>query len=443
MKRWLTWACALAAACVLAVAASGCGGSDGDAADGGTTVSGSAGAPDPSRVRGKIVVWDVFYKSFPDYTRAVPLLDRAFQEKYPNVTVEHVAQPFDEYPALLQAAFTGREGPDVMMMLTAGIRQFRNGLEQLNDRISPEMKEMLMGWENVTPGYRTDGPHYGVPIAQTDFVFYYNKKLFRKAGLPTDFQPRTWEELRDAGLKLKRAGIQPFTGGNAEGYESQWWWHLAWPTFNTKEQAVALAEGDLPFTDPAVAKAFGPEKMMQDAGLFERDRFTTPFFNEGYGRFADGKGAMIVGGSTVVAYWGEFVRALGEENLGMFLPPGGRYVSAQPEWSWAIPKFARNKEAAWAYIDFMASREGISLLFREAGELPNRKDVELPPGTPSQARQVQQWYRDYPTFIAVDVLIPSQVQRVLNTEAKEMLQGRRSMEEMQEALQDAYEKAVR
>ncbi len=52
------------------------------------------------------------------------------------------------------------------------------------------------------------------------------------------------------------------------------------PTFNTKEQAVALTEGELPFTDPAVAKAFEPEQMMQDAGLFERDRFTTPFFNE-------------------------------------------------------------------------------------------------------------------------------------------------------------------
>lgn len=439
MRTWLKWVCALALVGALGVAAGGCGGSKDDKAGG----SASTGTSDPAKVSGKLVVWDVFYKSFPQYTKAVPKLDAAFEKKYPNVTVEHVAQPFGEYSALLQAAFTGREGPDVMMMSAASSKQFQKGLVELNDRITPEMEKQLTGWETVTPDYATEGPHYGVPIAQTDFIFYYNKKLFRRAGLPTDFQPRTWEELRDAGLKLKAAGIQPFTGGNKEGYESQWWWHLAWPTVNTKEQAVALTDGELPFTDPAVAKAFEPEQMMQDAGLFERDRFTTPFFNDGYGRFADGKGAMIVGGSTVVAYWGEFNRALGEENVGMFLPPGSRYVSMQPEWNWAIPKFAENQDASWAYIDFMSSREGIRMLFDEAGELPNRNDVELPADAPSQARQVRDWYRDNPTFIAVDVLIPSQVQAAINTEAKEVLQGRRSMEEMQKALQDAFEKVNR
>jgi ABC-type glycerol-3-phosphate transport system substrate-binding protein len=440
MRTWLKWVCALALVGALGVAAGGCGGSSSDEKSGGN----ATGTTDPAKVSGKIVVWDVFYKSFPDYTKAVPKLDAAFEKKYPNVTVEHVAQPFGEYPALLQAAFTGREGPDVMMMpVSAGVRRYMQGLEDLNDRITPEMEKQITGWETVTSDYRTDGPHYGIPIAQTDFIFYYNKKLFRKAGLPTDFQPRTWEDVRDAGLKLKAAGIQPFTGGNKEGYESQWWWHLAWPTVNTKEQAVALATGELPFTDDAVAKAFGPELMMQRAGLFEKDRFTTPFFNDGYGRFADGKGAMIVGGSTVVAYWGEFVKTLGEENVGMFLPPGSKYVSMQPEWSWSIPKFAENKDAAWAYIDFMASREGIRMLFDLAGELPNRKDVALPADAPSQARQVRDWYRDLPTFTAIDVLLPSQVQRTLDTEAKEMLQGRRSMEDLQKALQDSFDKVNR
>ncbi len=439
MRTWLKRVCVLALVGALGAFASACGGS-GDEQSGGAT---TASKPDPASVSGKLVVWDVFYKSFPDYTKAVPKLDAAFEKKYPNVTVEHVAQPFGDYPALLQAAFTGREGPDVTMMTAGDLRRWQSGLEELNDRITPEMQDQLFGWELVTPGYKAEGPHYGVPIASTDFVFYYNKELFKKAGLPTDFQPKTWEELRDAGLKLKAAGIQPFTGGNKEGYESQWWWHLAWPTMNTKEQAIALADGDMPFTDPAVAKAFGPEKMMQDAGLFEKDRFTTPFFTDGYMRFADGKGAMIVGGATVTAYWGEFNKALGEENVGVFLPPGSKYVSTQPEWGWTIPKFAKNKEAAWAYIDFMASKEGIKMLYEDAGELPNRKDVPLPPDAPSQAVQIRDWYRDKPTFIATDVLMPSSVMRTLNTEAKEYLQGRKSLDDMLESVQQTNEKVNR
>ncbi|WP_320669001.1 ABC transporter substrate-binding protein [Patulibacter defluvii] len=442
MRTWLKWVCTLALVGALGVFASGCGGSNDDKGGGGG--GGSAGPPSPASVKGKIVVWDVFYKSFPSYTKAVPQLDAAFKRKYPNVEVEHVAQPLGEYSALQQAAFTGRQGPDVMMMPNAGsLRQFQKGLEELNDRITPEMQQQLSGWETVTPGYAVEGPHYGVPIAQTDFMFYYNKKLFRKAGLPADFQPKSWEELRDAGLKLKAAGVQPFTGGNKEGYESQWWWHMAWPTFNTKEQAVALAEGKLPFTDPAVARTFGPEEMMQKAGLFEKDRFTTPFFNDGYLRFADGKGAMVLGGSTNTAYWGDFNKALGEENVGMFLPPGSKYVSMQAEWAWSIPKFAENKDAAWAYIDFMASKEAILMLFDLTGEIPNRKDVPLPADAPPQARQIRDWYRDEPTFIATDVLVPSQVTQTMNTEAKEWLQGRRSLEDMLKSIQATADKVNR
>jgi ABC-type glycerol-3-phosphate transport system substrate-binding protein len=437
MSTRLKRVCVLALVGVLALSVSACGGSDDD--------SDSGSSSKPSDVSGKITVWDVFYKSFPQYTEAVKPLDEAFMNAYPNVTVEHVAQPYGEYPALLQAAFTGREGPDVMMMLpaNAGVLGFTQGLEELNDRITPEMKEQLTGWDAMTPGYTVDGPHYGVPVAETDFIFYYNKKLFKKAGLPTDFQPETWEEVRDAGLKLKAAGIQPFTGGNEEGFESQWWWHMAWPTVNTSEEAIQLADGEIPFTDERVADAFGPELMMQEAGLFEEDRFTTPFFTEGYERFGAGKGGMILGGSTTVAYWGEFNETLGEENVGMFLPPGASYVPQGPEWGWSIPKFAKNKEAAWAYIEFMTSKEGTEMLYELGGELPNRKDVELPPDAPAQARQVREWYQEKETFTSVDLLIPIQVQATLNAQAKEFLQGRISMEEMQNALQEEYEKTNR
>lgn len=442
MSTRLKRVCALALVGAIALFATACGSSNDD--DGGGGGSASTGPPTAADVSGRIVVWDVFYRSFPSYTRAVPVLDAAFKKKYPNVEVEHVAQPFAEYQALQQAAFTGREGPDVMMMPNAGnIRQFQKGLEELNDRITPEMQEQITGWEAVTPGYRTEGPHYGVPIAQTDFIFYYNKRLFRRAGLPADFEPRTWEDVRDAGLKLKAAGIQPFTGGNKEGYESQWWWHMAWPTYNTQEQAIELADGELPFTDPAVAQTFDPEQMMQRAGLFDRDRFTTPFFNDGWMRFADGKGAMILGGSTNTAYWGDFNRALGEENVGMFLPPGSKYISMNPEWSWSIPKFAENKDAAWAYIDFMASREGLEMLFEMTGELPNRKDAELPADAPVQARQIRDWYRDGPTFLATDVLVPSQVTQTMNAEAKEWLQGRTSKEKMLESIQATFDQVNR
>jgi ABC-type glycerol-3-phosphate transport system substrate-binding protein len=432
--------CMLALLCGVVLGVSACGGSSGS----GASDSGSSGseASTPAEASGKIVVWDVFDKLFPEYTKAVKPLDEAFEEANPDVTVEHVAQGFEQYPALVQAAFTAHQGPDVMMMLPsyAGVLNYYQGLEELNDRITPEMQEQLKYWYTMTPGYEEEGPHYGVPIGSTDFIFYYNKALFKKAGLPTDFQPKTWDEVREAGEKLKAAGIQPFTGGDKEGYEDQWWWMLSWPTVNTKQQSIELGEGEIPFTSDTFAKAWGPEEMMEEAGLLEEDRFTTPFFTEGYEKFSEGKGGMTLGGSTTVAYWGEFNKALGEKNVGVFYSPGASYVTASPEYGWSIPTFAKNKDAAWAYLEFMSSKPAEEMLFEKAGLLPNRKDVKLPADAPEQARQIVDLYEENETFDDAAHLMPIQTSLQLATEAREYFQGRTSMEDMQKSLQESFEK---
>ena len=450
MSNKIKLVCVLALLCGLMVGVSACGGgsdsssgSDTGSAETGSSETGSSETESASSdASGKITVWDVFYKLFPEYTKAVKPLDEAFEKTYPNVTVEHVAQGYEQYPALVQAAFTAREGPDVMMMLPsyAGVLNYYQGLEELNDRITPEMQEQLKYWYTMTPGYEEEGPHYGVPIGSTDFIFYYNKALFKKAGLPTNFEPKTWDEVREAGEKLKAAGIQPFSGGDKEGYEDQWWWMLGWPTVNTKEQSVELGEGEIPFTSDTFAKAWGPEEMMEEAGLLEEDRFTTPFFTEGYEKFSEGKGGMTLGGSTTVAYWGEFNKALGEKNVGVFYSPGASYVTASAEYGWSIPKFAENKDAAWAYLEFMSSKPAAEMLFEKAGLLPNRKDVTLPTDAPEQARQIVDLYEENETFDDAAHLMPIQTALQLSAEAREYFQGRMSMEEMQQNLQESYEK---
>ncbi|MBN9624478.1 MAG: extracellular solute-binding protein, partial [Actinobacteria bacterium] len=137
---------ALALLCGLLLCVSACGG--GSSSGGGEGASADGKPPKPSEVSGKLTVWDIFYKTFPEYTKAVKPLDEAFEKKYPNVTVEHVAQGLENYPALVQAAFTAHEGPDVMMMAPSyqGVLLYREGLEELNDRITPEMQEQLKGW---------------------------------------------------------------------------------------------------------------------------------------------------------------------------------------------------------------------------------------------------------------------------------------------------------
>jgi ABC-type glycerol-3-phosphate transport system substrate-binding protein len=206
---------ALAVLCMVALGIAACGGGS----DSGSSSSTGASGGDSAKLSGTVEVWDFEYETIPRWTEVMDALDQEFEKLNPGVKVERVAQPYENWEAVYRAAFTAREGPDAMLFQpgASGLLSFKDGLEPLNDRISPDLKEHLNQWESVTPNLTPDGEIYGIPYTTQAWVFYYNKELFKKAGLPTDFEPKTWAEVREAGEKLKAAGIQPFTGGNKEG----------------------------------------------------------------------------------------------------------------------------------------------------------------------------------------------------------------------------------
>jgi ABC-type glycerol-3-phosphate transport system substrate-binding protein len=419
---------------VLAVGACGGGSGGGGGSD--------TGSIKPSDVSGTLTVWDIGSSAIPSLKESTKKLNAEFEKAYPNVKLEYVEQPIEGFTPLYKAAFTGHEGPDVMMMITGavGVLSYTKGLEVLNDRISPELEEEITNWSSVTPGFENEGEKYGVPIGVGGLVFYYNKKLFAKAGLPTDFEPKTWDEVKEAGEKLKAAGIQPFTGGNKDGSENGWWFSLGWQSENTHQEAVELAEGEKPFTDEAVAKALGPEIMMEEAGLYGDERFTTSYFEGGAAAFGEGKGAMTVGFVSLFGYWGEYVPQLGEKNVGMFLPPHSSYEGRDAGYVWTMPTFAQNKDAAWAFIEFMSSAKGVETVVNVGGELPNRKDVPAPPDAPKQVDQILKWQEESPIYPTAEATLSSAADEALKQEINQVLQGRKSLEDAQKAIQEARER---
>jgi len=48
-----------------------------------------------------------------------------------------------------------------------------------------------------------DGKIYGVPFGTDTRGIYYNKKIFEQAGLPTDWQPKSWDDLLSAARTIK------------------------------------------------------------------------------------------------------------------------------------------------------------------------------------------------------------------------------------------------
>jgi ABC-type glycerol-3-phosphate transport system substrate-binding protein len=194
------------------------------------------------------------------------------------------------------------------------------------------------------------------------------------------------------------------------------------------------------WTDPAIAKAFGPLMEMQEAGLYPSDRFSTPLFTEGYPSFAEGKGAMILGFWETIGYWEEFIPKLGEDNVGMFLPPGKHPIATLGNVAQGIPKFADNKDAAYALLEFMASKRGMEI-FVDYGYMPNRNDVSMPAKYPKQAHELEKANNSPERIVAPFLSAPTSViWASVPREMNQVLQGRTSLEAAQEAMQEAAEK---
>lgn len=426
---------AFALACLLALGLAACGGGDGET---------SSSATESEELSGTVTVWDTEYKVVPEYTEAIEQIDADFEKLHPKVTIDRQAKPFEGYEALARAAFTAGEGPDLMWMQIGepGVLSFTKGLEVLNDRLDPQFQEEVTQWESATPGYTEEGDRYGVPIGMIGFVFYYNKELFGKAGLPTDFEPKSWDEIRETGEKLKAAGVQPFTGGNKEGWETQWWFSMGFQTESTPEQMTELANGEMAYTDEAIAKGFGPLIEMEEAGLYPENRASTPTLTEGFASFAEGKGAMILGLWNQIGYWGEFNPKLGEENVGIFFPPwASGEVETYASSVMSIPTFADNKEAATAFLEYELGEKGAETLANVGGMMPNRVDAKPAAGAPSQARELLAAAAERKNVMAPAGMIPASVYYgPMVAEMGEVLAGRTSLESAQEAMQETYEK---
>src|SRR5688572_10693514 len=183
------------------------------------TGCGSASDPgNPSDVAsGKLVVWD--WKSGDKTTAAYVEKAKAdFAKRHPGVTVEFVAQPFDQYYTLLGTAIQSSKGPDVMLLNGGGQIRDRVGALLPLDQHVAEDKSRLAGWD----AFSKDGKIYAAPVTLQGHPIYYNKTLYEKAGLDPANPPKTWNELVSGCAAIKKAtGARCFALGNKEGFGIQ------------------------------------------------------------------------------------------------------------------------------------------------------------------------------------------------------------------------------
>jgi len=250
-----------------------------------------------------------------------------------------------------------------------------------------------------------EGRVYGVMMDTDVRMIWYRKDIFKMAGLPEDWQPKTWDDIIQTALTLKEheAEIKSALGID-EFYPFYIPAGTKWGEGTTMQgfYMVLLGADDPPYNrlyDYKAKKWIGKSTALYRAFKFYYDvyvkyklgpveyNFAADVWATHRKVFAEGKVAMDVGGSWE---WGEGWGPNGiapipdrEAKVGYAKMPGykGGFVTISGGWAWVINAKidSEKKELAWEFIKMVCSKEIIAKYAAEFGKVAPRSDAaEVP-----------------------------------------------------------------
>ena len=314
-----------------------------------------------------------------------------FSQKNPNVKVSVEVVPGSETDvAKLMTAVRSGAGPDIAVIdrFTVAQRAATGLLVDLTPLIAKEGKDLSQEyseapWQEVLYQKKV----YALPTNTDARVLFYNKQLLKEAGVDlSEFDPAKGpidpQRFKEIAFKLNktdssgaytRIGFVPWL---EQGWGYTWGYAFGGSFFDFANCKVTA-------TDPGVvkgyqfvydwAKALDPQK----ARTFVDTYWQWPSVGtlpDSQMPFFTGKVAFVISGNWVFATMKDAAPNL-DYGVTYIPAPNGQKTSWSGGWSVAILPGAKNVEAAYQLLRFVAGEEGQTILAKEASSLPTMKSL--------------------------------------------------------------------
>lgn len=238
--------------------------------------------------------------------------------------------------------------------------------------ISPEEQEKFYSLNTY------EGKLFGLPIQESSAGFYYNKKIFRAAGIDvsayTAENPWTFEEFKAVCAKLKQYGVTAVdmrldaTKDETAPYLLYPFIYAAGGSFNSEDGYTASGY----YNSDATAKGFQFIKDLISEGYTSYAIGATDFFTEKVGMY-------LSSGWTIPDLDNKYRENFASrDDWGLLpYPKDVKAASATGSWSYAITNnHHTDKSATLELLKWMSSAESSKAITDATGMIPARKDVE-------------------------------------------------------------------
>ncbi len=307
-----------------------------------------------------------------DKRQALEETFKKFTEQNPSITVDLLVNDQDYY-TVLKTKIASNDMPDIVMgeygdLLELG--QAGHILDLANDAYIGNYSEQIRS-QMTTP----DGKIYGIPLDISGMGIYYNKDLFKEAGI--EAFPKTQTELREAIDKLKANNITPFGLAVADG------WTLAHTLFTTiagtADDVKALAE------NAKAGQSIQSDRLKQGFATLDLiygnadPQASSNNYNASLSLLAQGKVAMLQQG-----YWAysSIIDINKDAKLGFGAIPysdnaDDAKLGVNVNVSYAITTKSAHQEAAKKLFEWLTTKEGNGIANENMKQIPAIEGVTV------------------------------------------------------------------
>ena len=293
-----------------------------------------------------------------------------FREKHPEMTFKYEPIP-GNYTEKLQLMLGTNTAPDLFFLkgMTSPSYMSFKILHPLDDFMAqtPDFDASDF-YPFALEAFRQNGVQYGLPKDFNPYVLFYNKKLFREAGL--DSLPTTWEELEQMATLLTK-------DRDGDGRKDQYGFivepsvEMVMPFVYQNGGYFQNPDGSLGITDDPFIEALefyhglykkGIATMAQDEGV--------TWNGDAFGREIC---AMAMSGGWLLPFLKDNYPDL---EYGIIpLPAGKQRATVAFTTAYSMPKSTSFSQEAWEIMNYLVGKEGMTNWTKTGIAMPTRRSV--------------------------------------------------------------------
>ncbi|MCS7463853.1 ABC transporter substrate-binding protein [Paenibacillus doosanensis] len=304
-----------------------------------------------------------------------------FEQKHPNIKVKSIGIPFAQFKDQVLVSSAGGNPPDVAM-------SNQNFTPAFDGAKMAEPLEALLGADMINDivdgskaGVTFNGKVMAMPWAPHPSALFWNKTVFKQAGLDPEKPPKTWDEMIEMAKKIAALGKDekgnPIYGigenGASESYTGNMLMRIAYSyggKFVDDKGAIVYDQGTALKDSLAYIKDMIGNKISPKGAMMKDLR--PMFANNALGMLVDGDfgrtnfRSMSGKGEAFDKEWGVTTVPAGKS---------GKSETVFTEHQLVVAAGSKHKQEAAEFVKYLVSKDAMAIYHKLNGVMSSRKSI--------------------------------------------------------------------